>query len=125
MTEYERSLYYTDDGIRKQIPLKEKLPYRLFAVIALVDSFLLYGIANNIAGSIALVYCFFYIIFIVLYLKKYKWIKSTTYAATYSNSHDSESWKPVYKRNLKIVIICAVAFIPLAALFVITAYLRF
>lgn len=126
LTEYERSLYFTEDGRRKTLPFKERFPCMLFYVAAFLDAFLLYGILYLIAfpgsspmGAFAGIfqYCIFYAVFLVLFRGKRKWLKDTTLAATYENSHDPNSWKPIYKRNLKIAAVCAVMFFPLLGIF--------
>lgn len=122
MTEYERSLYYTNNGIRKKLPFRERISYILFAVAAFLDSFLLYGIFFIILGDGALLACLFYVIFIVVFLKKFKQIKQTTYAATYANSNDPESWKSVYKSNMRITKICFILTLPLVAAFFLVAH---
>ena len=122
MTEYERSLYYTDDGIRKQLPLKEKMPYLLFAGTAFLDALLLFGIIIYILGKCYLCY----LIFFVWFPKEFKRMRLSAYAANSANSHVPEAWKPVYEKNMKTVKICAALIAPLAILLatmiVITAY---
>lgn len=150
MTEYERSLYYTDDGIRKQMPLKEKLPYILSNCMLYLDVAALYALLIKIANPFAAIMTKLFLgsvnpldddaviisgiisglvtlavgllVFRGSLFKKNKQLKIAAYTATYANSHDPEAWKPVYLKNKKLLLSRSLFFLLIVIVICIISY---